>query len=105
MSIDPPCKNEAITFIDVFNIVFFKGEFDQFYIGLQIRGSEPVPVILKGRLSEADPNFFLHVLKRFAIQISEIFAAYGFWIIRVSKIGDGKISKGFNMFGLHPNVA
>ena len=43
-------------------------------------------------------------LKCFTVQISEIFAAYGFWIIGMSKICDGKIRQCFNMFLLHTNI-
>ena len=47
MNIDTACKYKAATLIDILDIIFFKIEFNQFYIFLQIFCSEPVPIILK----------------------------------------------------------
>src|SRR6185295_14254735 len=104
MSIDSAGQNKAVTLINIFRIISFKIEFNKFYIIFEVTGGEPIPVILKICFRKTDTNFFLHELKCFAVQISEIFTAYGFWIIGVRKVGDSEISQCFNMFLFHSNI-
>src|ERR1043165_1161977 len=98
MSINSTGKNKSVAPVNIFRIILFKIEFNKFYVIFQIIGCEPIPIILKICLCKTDANFFLHELKRFAVQISEIFAAYGFWIIGMGEVSDSQIRQRFNVF-------
>ena len=115
MSIYSTRENKAVTLINIFRIIFFKIEFNKFYIIAQITRSKPVPIVLKICFRVTNAYLFFHdrfyysplgvgVLKRFVVQISEIFTAYRFWIVGMREVGNSEVDQRFNMFLFHSNI-